>query len=105
MIRLFVSDFVLLCHSPWLWPPVRSFLITSSVGMRGLLLRLYSLDPSLCDELTGRLLATLETLVVEVPKRRTITHPDSFPASHWNRGYWCNVIVIHIMTCSGSLTT
>lgn len=90
MVRLFVSNLVLLCITPRLWPPAWRLFVAARVWVRRLLLGLDSLDPCFGDELACRLLAALEALVVEIPQRLVILHPDSPPMHHGDG----NIVVV-----------
>jgi hypothetical protein len=68
MIWLLVPDLVFFGGAPRLRPPIRSSVIAASIGMCRLFLGLDGLDPSLGDQLAGRLLTIFKALVVELPK-------------------------------------
>lgn len=72
-----MADLVILGRTPGLRPPLWSLLIAARVRVRRLLLRLDSFDPGLGDELARRLLAVLESLLVEVPNRIGIANLDT----------------------------
>lgn len=67
MIGLLVADLLLLRRTPWLRPPVGGLFVLASIRVIRLLLWLDDLHPGFSDEFASRLLAVLETLLVEVP--------------------------------------
>lgn len=77
MIRLLMTDLVILRWPPGFWPPVRGFFVASGIWMGRLLFRLDGLDPGLGDEFTGGLLTVLEALLIEAPDGSRVTNLDS----------------------------
>lgn len=90
MIRLFVTNFVLLRVTPRLGPPVGGLLVTSRVRVRRLFLGLYSFYPSFGNELASCLLALLEALIIEFPQTPLVVELNGASCHHRR---WRSVVV------------
>src|SRR5687767_173255 len=112
MVGFLVPHALLFRDTPGLWPPVGGSLIASSVRVSRLLLWRKNLDPGFCNQLASRLLAALETLLIEIIHRLRVPDLQTSPRIYRHRFFliivsvvwarplplasrrWCNVPVI-----------